>query len=260
MIFWFSKCAFSNGSTTCTATLRRGDRRPAPPGRRPGGYAALPQRPCITLGALLGAVARLPLVDSDGGWVKGEYEGRHVASACIHASLGSFSRPILDYTAVDLRYDAGATQPYRPLSDPKPAGEMSAIERAVSFNGKVVLESEVVTLAATQQLLGPLRLRAEVRCTPQAVLGATKSAWSEITADRSGGGASASDGSGGGGAVSGGGRFGPAWSAVKGEMAGCELIYGVDCPILPALGAARLVAWYNVNRREAMAEMRLFDL
>ena len=137
--------------------LWRGDRRPAPPGRRPGGYAALPQRPCFTVGGLVGAVARLPLVDSEGGWVKGEYEGRHVASACLHASLGSFSRPILDYTAVDVRYDAGATQPYKPLSDPKPAAEMSAIERAVSFNGKVVLESEVVTLAATQQLLGPLR-------------------------------------------------------------------------------------------------------
>ena len=39
-----------------------------------------------------------------------------------------------------------------------------------------------------------------------------------------------------------------------------EVIYGVDCPLPPALGAARLVAWYNVTRAEAMAEMRLFDL
>jgi hypothetical protein len=56
------------------------------------------------------------------------------------------------------------------------------------------------------------------------------------------------------------GGFGAAWTACKGEMKGAELIYGVDCPLPPALGAARLVAWYNVNRREAMAEMRLFDL
>lgn len=240
--------------------LWRGERRPAQAGRRPGGYAALPQRPCVTVGGLVGAVARVPLMDSEGGWVRGECEGRHMASACVHASLGSFSRPMLDYTAVDIRYDAGAVQPHRPLSDPKPAGEMSAIERAVSFNGKVVLESEVVTLSATQQLLGPLRLRAEVRCSPCAVGAATRSAWSEITADRRGGGAGEAGGVSQGGAGSHGGRLGPAWSAVKGEMAGCELIYGVDCPLPPALGAARLVAWYNVNRREAMAEMRLFDL
>ena len=237
--------------------LWRGERRPAASGRRPGGYAALPQKPCVTVGGLIGAVARLPLVDSD-GWVRGEFEGRHVASASLHANIGSFSRPILDYTALDLRYHVGATQPYRPLSDPKPAGEMSAIERAVNFNGRVQVESEVVHLAATQQLLGPLRLRAEVRCTPQAVGAATKSAWRELssTTTTTGGGA-------GGGAVQGagaGGKLGSAWTAVKGEMAGCELIYGVDCPIPPALGAARLVAWYNVNRGEAMAEMRLFDL
>lgn len=244
--------------------LWRGERRPAPPGKRPGGYSALPQRPCITFGGLVGGVVRLPLVDSEGGWVKGEYEGRHVASACLHANLGSFSRPILDYTAVDLRYDAGAIQPYKPLSDPKPAEEMSAIERAVSFNGKVMIESEQVTLAATQQLLGPLRLRAEVRCTPQAVTAAAKKGWKEIVADRSsssrvrGGDVGVPGAS--GNAVSTSGRFGPAWTAVKEEMTGCELIYGVDCPLPPALGAARLVAWYNVNRKEAMAEMRLFDL
>ena len=56
------------------------------------------------------------------------------------------------------------------------------------------------------------------------------------------------------------GRFGDAWSAARKEMSGAELVYGIDCPLPPALGAARLVAWYNVNRGEAQAEMRLFDL
>jgi hypothetical protein len=56
------------------------------------------------------------------------------------------------------------------------------------------------------------------------------------------------------------GRFGSAWHSVRGEMSAAEVIYGVDCPLPPALGAARLVAWYNVTRAEAMAEMRLFDL
>ena len=30
-------------------------------------------------------------------------------------------------------------------------------------------------------------------------------------------------------------------------MSAAEVIYGVDCPLPPALGAARLVAWYNVT-------------
>ena len=187
-------------------------------------------------------------------------EGRHVASACLHASFGSFSRPLLDYTAVDLRYDAGAVQPHAPLSDPKQPGEMSAIERAVSFNGKVVMESETVTLAATQQLLGPLRLRAEVRCKPGAAASALASGWSSFKnpppkANGTAGGSGAKNG-----AVGGGGRFGSAWHSIKGEMKAAEVVYGVDCPLPPALGAARLVAWYNVSRGEAQAEMRLFDL
>ena len=62
---------------------------------------------------------------------------------------------------------------------------------------------------------------------------------------------------GGDGVVPGGGH---AWRAARHEMAGAELVYGIDCPLPPALGAARLVAWYNVNRGEAQAEMRLFDL
>lgn len=242
------------------ATLWRGERRAPPPGRRPGGYAALPQLPCVSVGALVGAVARVPLLDSEGDWKKGRMEGRHVASACLHASFGSFSRPLLDYTAVDLRYDAGAVQPHAPLSDPKRPGEMSAIERAVSFNGKVVMESETVTLAATQQLLGPLRLRAEVRCKPRAAASALASGWSSFKnplpkANGSAGGSGAQNG-----AAGGGGRFGSAWHSIKGEMKAAELAYGVDCPLPPALGAARLVAWYNVSRGEAQAEMRLFDL
>ena len=215
---------------------------------------------------MIGAVARVPLTDSEGGWIRGECEGRHVASATLHASLGSFQRPMLDYTAVDIRYDAGAVQPYRPLSNNSGASsgsggeggggegggpKMSAMERAFTFNGRLAYESQAVTLAATQQLLGPLRLRAELRCTAQAAACAAKSGWTEL---------SRSDRGSGGGAGTGGSRFADMRAAVKGELGGAELVYGIDCPLPPALGAARLVAWYNVNRGEAMAEMRLFDL
>jgi hypothetical protein len=116
----------------------------------------------------------------------------------------------------------------------------------------VQLEKEALTLGATQQLLGPLRLRAEVRCVPAAALAAARSGFKELSANR--GGSDGGDGGGGGG----GGRAAAVRAAVKGEMAGCEVVYGIDCPLPPALGAARLVAWYNVNRGEAMAGRRTF--
>ena len=49
------------------ATLWRGARRAAPrgKGRRPGGYAALPQTPCVVVGGLVGATARVGKFDSD---------------------------------------------------------------------------------------------------------------------------------------------------------------------------------------------------
>ena len=243
------------------ATLWRGERRAPPPGKRPGGYAALPQRPNVTIGGLVGALARMPLVDSAGGWTKNETELRHVVSGTLHASVGSYLRPMLDYTAIDVRYDAGAMQPHRPLADAKPEGETSWVEKLISRGGKATLESEIVTLSATQQLLGPLKLRAEVRCTPKALGAAMGSAWTGFKGGGGGGGGGEVAAEGDDAAATGAtGGFGAAWTACKGEMKGAELIYGVDCPLPPALGAARLVAWYNVNRREAMAEMRLFDL
>ena len=183
------------------ATLWRGERRPAPPGRRPGGYAALPQRPCVCVGGAIGAVARVPLADDpESQWVAGRAEARHVASATAHCSLGSFQRPVLDYTSIDVRFDAGATQ-VRGFGDgPGPGGSggtpnggnqnaaggsgmkassspMSAFQRAVNFDGRVAVESETLTLAATQQVLGPIRVRAEVRCSPAAACDAARSWW-----------------------------------------------------------------------------------
>ena len=232
-------------------TVWRGDVRPPPEGKRPGGYAALPVKPCITVGGILGALCRIPVGPNAGpGWKSGEAEWRQVCSGAMHASFGSFQRPMFDYTSVDLRYDAGAIAPRRPLAE-RPASELTVVERALESSG-VRVESETVTLSATQQILGPLRGRFEVRCHPKALAGAVREGWRSFKTPKK-----ESDGE--GGEVYSG-RFGSAWHSVRGEMAAAEVIYGVDCPLPPALGAARLVAWYNVTRAEAMAEMRLFDL
>ena len=231
-------------------TLWRGEVRPPAEGKRPGGYAALPVKPCVTIGGILGVICRVPMGNSEPGWKSGEGEWRQVCSGTAHVSFGSFQRPMFDYTSVDLRYDAGAIAPRRPLAE-RPAHELTVVERALESSG-VRVESETVTLAATQQILGPLRGRLEVRCHPRALVRATQLGWNSFKTPRK-----ESDGE--GGEVYSG-RFGSAWHSVKGEMSAAEVIYGVDCPLPPALGAARLVAWYNVTRAEAMAEMRLFDL
>jgi len=231
-------------------TVWRGEVRPPPEGKRPGGYAALPVKPCITFGGILGALCRIPIGNAGPGWKSGEAEWRQVCSGAVHASFGSFQRPMFDYTSVDLRYNAGAIAPRRPLAE-RPASELTVVERALESSG-VRVESETVTLSATQQILGPLRGRFEVRCHPKALAGAVREGWRSFKTPKK-----ESDGE--GGEVYSG-RFGSAWHSVRGEMSAAEVIYGVDCPLPPALGAARLVAWYNVTRAEAMAEMRLFDL
>ena len=302
------------------ATLWRGKRRAAPKGsktRRPGGYAALPQTPCVVVGGLAGATARLALADqgetrfsdsvSDSGssvppaLARGDVDYRHCLSLTAHASFGSFARPLLDYTAVDLRYDLGATSGTSSASgtnngNPAPVPDArdapkTMMERMVNagFDGGARVENETVTAGVTQQIVGPVRLRAELRFSPGTAGRAYRKGWRALTRDdarikrekekrekedpslppraprgkpppRPGmQGATGVAGSA-GPRPAGAGRFGDAWRAARKEMSGAELVYGIDCPLPPALGAARLVAWYNVNRGEAQAEMRLFDL
>ena len=315
------------------ATLWRGERRAAPrgKGRRPGGYAALPQTPCVVVGGLVGATARLALADGvqsdkdetnvttgneresgsrERSLVRGDVDYRHCLSLTAHASVGSFARPLLDYTALDVRYDLGSasgpgssssssssTSQNPPIVPDARDAPRTAMERMVAagFDGRVRVESETVTAGITQQILGPVRARAELRFSPGTARRAYREGWRALTKGTKGtvetkttdattkedpslppraprgprpprvpaAAAAAAARNGGTGAreISGSTRrFGDAWRAARQEMAGAELVYGIDCPLPPALGAARLVAWYNVNRGEAQAEMRLFDL
>jgi hypothetical protein len=96
-----------------------------------------------------------------------------------------------------------------------------------------------VTLSLGQQLIGPLRLRAEVRASGGEALNATRAGISAIKARK---------------------PLNEVTESVTKQLLSPEVIYGVDCALPPVLGSARVVAWYNVTRREGFAEMRLFDL
>ena len=167
----------------CIRDRWRGKRRAAPKGsktRRPGGYAALPQTPCVVVGGLAGATARLALADNSvsentgpstsvpPSLRSGDVDYRHCLSLTAHASVGSFARPLLDYTAVDLRYDLGSTSGVSSGSHQNPAPVPDArdapktmMERMVraGFDGRARVENETVTAGVTQQILGPVRLR-----------------------------------------------------------------------------------------------------
>ena len=243
---------------------------------------------------------------SERSLVRGDVDYRHCLSLTAHASVGSFARPLLDYTALDVRYDLGsASGPGSSSQNQNPPivpdardAPRTAMERMVAagFDGRVRVESETVTAGITQQILGPVRARAELRFSPGTARRAYREGWRALTKGTKGtvetkttdattkedpslppraprgprpprvpaaAAAAAAARNGGTGAreISGSTRrFGDAWRAARQEMAGAELVYGIDCPLPPALGAARLVAWYNVNRGEAQAEMRLFDL
>jgi hypothetical protein len=304
------------------ATLWRGKRRAAPKGsktangrgdtplcrRRPawssGDFWARPRGshsrtiPEMTCRRITGA----PSTSVPPSLRSGDVDYRHCLSLTAHASVGSFARPLLDYTAVDLRYDLGSTSGVSSSSHQNPAPVPDArdapktmMERMVraGFDGRARVENETVTAGVTQQILGPVRLRAELRFSPGTAGRAYRKGWQALTRDdksskekekekkkrekedpslppRAPRGkppprpgikdAAGTMGSSMGNHSAGAGRFGDAWSAARKEMSGAELVYGIDCPLPPALGAARLVAWYNVNRGEAQAEMRLFDL
>ena len=299
--------ATAGASVEHQVTLWRGKRRPTPQGKggRPGGYTALPQTPCVVVGALVGGTARIALADDSSGddvagtsssaqtsLGKGQVDHRQCVSVTAHASFGSFSRPLLDYTSVDFRYDLGSTSSGgmngdAPLMDAKDAPK-TMMEKMIQsqFAGSVKVESEMFTIGATQQVIGPVRARAELRIGPGAAGRAARAGWGEVTKKQNAGLGKQSDASKppvpprGSNSKSSSGKYGAkptltssspssagnqsrmssAWRAARREAPNAELVYGVDCPLPPALGAARLVAWYNVTRGEAQAEMRLFDL
>jgi hypothetical protein len=85
----------------------------------------------------------------------------------------------------------------------------------------------VLSASLCQQLAGPVRVRADVRLPAQAAADWLRAAGT------------------------------PAAAAASADV---EAVYSLDVALPQVLGAARVVAWYCPQRREALAELRLLDM
>lgn len=111
---------------------------------------------------------------------------------------------------------------------PFPAGGGFHKHRAFALEGRGTWHALSVSLA--QQVVGPVRARMDVRCALDPTLDRSEAlTWSSVA---------------------------KALTSVRPTM--LETVYGLDCVVPGSEGAARVAVWYSPQRREAMAEMRLF--
>jgi hypothetical protein len=218
------------------AVLWRGRRRRKPKSSSAvSGYTALPQVPTITVGGIYGAVMRKSLDDYKDG--EGT-ELQNFGSLSVNAQIGSFARPLLDFTSINLRLDAGGTgTPNKPLDAAQTP--LPLAERLITMGGRLKTNPVSVTLSVGQQILGPLRFRAEVRTSGAEALSATCAGLSALKERKT---------------------MTEVRESIRKQIVEPELVYALDCALPPTIGSARVVAWYNATRQEAMAELRLFDL
>ena len=220
------------------AVLWRGRRRRKPKSSSAvSGYTALPQVPTITVGGIYGAVVRKSLDDD---YKDGEQtELQNFGSLSVNAQVGSFARPLLDFTSINLRLDAGGMgTPNKPL-DAAAQTPLPLADRLITMGGRLKANPVSVTLSLGQQLLGPLRFRAEVRASGAEALSATRAGLSALKERKT---------------------MTEVRESIQKQIVKPEVVYGLDCALPPTIGSARVVAWYNATRQEAMAELRLFDL
>ena len=174
--------------------------------------------------------------------------------------MGSFSRPVLDLTSLDMRVDLGARQDPLHLKDSNfgqvipenvvAKGDMSFSSSAVgkfastaqkflTLDGSLIPDPSAVTLSLCQQILGPVTFKGEIRASGRESLSALRVGAKNLMQRKS---------------------MQECRDEASKELKNPEIVYGVDCPLPPALGTARLVTWYNVSRQEAFGEIRLFDM
>ena len=210
----------------------------------------MPQRARLTLGMVVGGVGRAPmarpaaippaasppsgapttLVTALKQAVRAtSSEGVAFASLCCGLQAGSFARPVLDYTALSVRADAIA-------GSGALASALTPAPRGASGRGSASGSTPVTCLlsaSVAQQLVGPVRLWADVRMPAHTAAQAARA----LVAPRGEGGS----------------RGGIA------SLPGVEAIYGLDVSLPAVLGAARVVGWYNPAAREALAELRFLE-
>lgn len=218
----------------------------AKPGR---GGSLIPQRARVTLGAWLGGIARAPLRRNaassassassvpPGVALLRSLGAEHFAFASAAASvqLGAFSRPLLDYTAVSLRADVAAASGQL-LGAARAAGAATAASLGAPAGAAGAPLGCHVTISAAQQLIGPLRLRADLRLSAAAAAAAARGNWPPSAPPPVAG--------------------RPVSAATVDAV---EAVYGLDVALPAVLGAARIVAWYSPQRREGLAELRFLE-
>jgi len=184
-------------------------------------------------------------------------------SASMHFQIGSFSRAILDLTSIDVRVDVGARQEQpnalalrdsnfgymipenfdrnskKNAQDNVGKRIATRAQKFFTMDGLLVPDPSSVTVSLCQQILGPITFKGEIRASGGDTLNALRVGAKKLTERKS---------------------LQECRDEASKELKNPEIIYGVDCPLPPALGTARLVGWYNVNRQEAFVECRLFDM
>jgi hypothetical protein len=172
-------------------------------------------------------------------------------SASMHFQIGSFSRTILDLTSLDVRVDMGARQDRLTTnqlnlrdsnfgySKQQREKEASKAQKFLTLDGLLIPDPSVVTVSLCQQILGPITFKGEIRASGSETMSALRVGAKKLIERK---------------------PLQECRDEANKELKNPEIIYGIDCPLPPALGTARLVAWYNVSRQEAFGEIRLFDM
>ncbi|KAK9808249.1 hypothetical protein WJX73_003474 [Symbiochloris irregularis] len=209
--------------------------------------------------------------ESKGGWAQrfgndvwGPYIRdtalRVFASGALSAQVGSFRRPVFDFTSASLRLDLGLASLHETgqvaggLGEASRKGYRSSFTResrdsASSSSGRLLsrhslkhralaLEARGVwhalTATLTQQLLGPVRINSAVRLALEHPSPPTRDARGRITTSAL------------------------AASARSLRPSLLEVRWGVDCVVLKTGGAVRACAWWSPLRRQGTIEARLF--
>ena len=212
-------------------------------------------------------------VSGFGSHLARDASARLFASGAASLQLGSMRRALLDFTRLDAAVDAGLTGPRVGVGGAPASGAGAGAMAAAGVAGgggsgqrhpAFALDDggvwHALTLSACQQLVGPLRLRADWRFALDSAVPLT------APAKRASGGG----GGGGGGAGSGNGAaaarplLAVPQSAVQlarhvGGMrpALLDAAYGVDAVVPGSGGLVRAVAWYSPRRGEGGLELRL---
>jgi len=160
---------------------------------------------------------------------------RVFSSVGISAQIGRFTKPLFDYSALDIKFDLGLNSQHvvgsLPTSSAIDMTSRPDKHRAFALEGKGIWHS--CTISGSQQVFGPVRVKADFRFA----LDPTNVPQNQ--GDRST-------------------LKGIAQTALSVRPSLLESVFGGDILVPGTEGAARLGVWWAPKRKEGMVELRLF--